>query len=258
MSGTVSRIWVTAGMKPRSAMWSASSSTVTLDSAEVDHALVHQVDQPPRRRDHDVHAPLERPLLRRVGHAAGDQRDRLTRTPGQRRQHLGDLHGQLAGGREHQTAGRATPAQVTVGQAGQHREPEGEGLAGPGLRPAEDVLAAHRRRDGGRLDGERGRDTRLGQCGDQAGRQTEVSETAQPGRGRRAGQGRWRRRRRRRPVGSLGPARRSGRLRCSGRSRCSNRCRCWGRSRCSNRIPCSGRSRCSNRGWSARSLRSER
>src|SRR3712207_8849963 len=50
-----------------------------LDAGQVDHVLVHQVDQPARGGHDDVDAALEGAELRGVRHAAGDQDRKSTR-----------------------------------------------------------------------------------------------------------------------------------------------------------------------------------
>ena len=75
-----------------------------LDAAQVGDLSVHQIDQPSGRRDHDVDTTGERQNLRRVRHAAGDQYQRQSGGPRQGHEDVGDLHGQLAGRHQDQTA----------------------------------------------------------------------------------------------------------------------------------------------------------
>ena len=65
---------------------------------------------------------------------------------------LGDLQCQLSRRREDQRL-RGTRGGV---EAGQDRDGERGGLAGTGLREADDIASVHERRDGRRLDGRRG------------------------------------------------------------------------------------------------------
>ena len=96
---------VTAGRKPRSAMWSASSSTVISTSARVHGAPLDQVDQPAGGRDDDVDAAAR---ARRSGGRSGRRRRRRRCARRARRpsgdQRVGDLLGELAGRHEHQAA----------------------------------------------------------------------------------------------------------------------------------------------------------
>ena len=77
------------------------------------------------------------------------------------------------------------PAGRAVGrQPGQHRQPETERLAGPGLGAAEDVAAGESIRQRARLDRERLVDAAAGQDGHQRLRQSELAEAARSGLGK--------------------------------------------------------------------------
>ena len=124
-----------------------------LDVLERQRALVDQVEQPAGGGDEDVDARLELADLAVDRHAAehGDGRQAQPLAIGVHA--LGDLAGELARRREHQHAATARRARLGVlleiverGQA------EGGGLAGAGLRDAEQVAALHQRRDRLRLD----------------------------------------------------------------------------------------------------------
>src|SRR5699024_6727944 len=65
--------------------------------------------------------------------------------------HLG---GELTGRGEHQRPRVPRAGDAGLGQAGEHGQTEGEGLAGAGRTAAEDVTAGERVRDRRRLDGE--------------------------------------------------------------------------------------------------------
>jgi len=65
-----------------------------------------------------------------------------------------DLRGQLARGRQHQSARSAqTFAPRRASQTGQDGDGKGRGLAGAGLRAAEQIAAGQKERNGLRLDG---------------------------------------------------------------------------------------------------------
>ncbi len=130
-----------------------------LQLGQVQGAAVEVVDDAAGGADHDVHATAQRRQLLAVRlaavhrqHAEAGHRGRIGL------ERLGDLDGQLAGRRQHQHL-RLGRGKVDVGQ---HRQREGAGLAGTGLRLAEHVAAFQHRRDGGGLDGRRGLVTDVG------------------------------------------------------------------------------------------------
>jgi hypothetical protein len=84
----------------------------------------------------------------------------------QRGEHGVHLGGQLAGRHQDQAA-RAAGHRVAVGQPGDQREGEAEGLARAGLGAAENVTAVQRVGQGGGLNREWHRDALLGQHGHQ-------------------------------------------------------------------------------------------
>ena len=132
--------------------------------AQVEVALLGQVEQPARGADDDVdaRASAPRPAARRPGR-------RRWRGRGSRGvaaafvEVVGDLHAQLAGrdddeglrlagGHRHRRLARRLSS---VGDdALQQRDAEAEGLAGAGLGLADDVVAAQRDREGQLLDRE--------------------------------------------------------------------------------------------------------
>ncbi len=128
-----------------------------LHPTEIGDSLVHQVDQPTRSGHHDVRTRGEGTDLRSVGHSAGHQGDPETLRAGQRSEHIGDLEGQLAGGDEHDSP-RLLGATRAGGQPHDHRQPEGQGLAGTRTGASEDVATGQRVRNGLGLDRERRRD----------------------------------------------------------------------------------------------------
>ena len=119
--------------------------------AEQQHAAVEQVDQPPRRRDQHVDAPVDELVLVVHGLAADDQRlgELVVLAVGV--EILGDLGGELPGRLEDQRPGHPG-ARPAGGQDVDHRQGERRGLAGAGLRAAEDVASHQDMGDGLRLD----------------------------------------------------------------------------------------------------------
>ena len=80
------------------------------DVAQVDIALVHQVDQPARRGDENIDAVLERPRLRILAHAAVNDRLPQRGVLAVGAETFADLAGQLAGRREDERADAASVA----------------------------------------------------------------------------------------------------------------------------------------------------
>ena len=138
---TIRRI---GGRKPRSSIWSASSSTRISVPRQHDVALREVVEQPARRGDQHVDAARQRLDLRPMADAAEHDRDGEAEMPAVGAEALGDLAGELAGRGEHQhaaalaRAGRRSAA-GGAGSAGRRRRscrcPSGRCPAGRG-RPA--------------------------------------------------------------------------------------------------------------------------
>ena len=121
-----------------------------LDAVEVDVLLGHEIFEAAGRGDEDVDATLQGGALRVHRHAAVDGKHAGAGDVGERVEHGVDLVGQLAGGREHDGRGLVGPPATKVGQ---HRQPEGERLAGAGGSGGDDVVTFEEVGDGGRLDG---------------------------------------------------------------------------------------------------------
>ena len=122
---------------------------------ERDVAAADQVDQAAGGGHDHVVAAVGGLDLAVHGRAAVDGGDGAVDGLGQRRQHVADLHGQLARGHEHQGGG---PARLGLGRALEEGKAEGEGLARAGLGLAADVAAGEGVADGELLDRERGGD----------------------------------------------------------------------------------------------------
>ena len=144
------------GRKPRSAMWSASSSTVisTWSSRHAPRSMrsmsrpgVATTTSTPRFEARRSGGRTER--RRRRWRRAG--RRRLRRAARARRRPAGPARGW---GRGRGRAERCGVRGRRRGQPGEHGQAEGEGLAGPGLRAAEDVTAGQRVGQRAGLDGE--------------------------------------------------------------------------------------------------------
>ena len=95
----------TWGRNPMSAMRSASSSTTTSRSGHRHGLTVGEVDQAPRRGDHDVDALVELLDLALDVGAAVDDDDPLPAGFAEGLEHVGHLDGELAGGHEHERPG---------------------------------------------------------------------------------------------------------------------------------------------------------
>ena len=97
----------TAGRKPRSAMWSASSSTVTSTAPRSQWPCWMRSSSRPGQATHDVDAAAQPLHLRVLADAAEDGAGGQPGGGGERDQRLLDLADQLTGGREDQRAGLA-------------------------------------------------------------------------------------------------------------------------------------------------------
>ena len=132
------------------------------------------IDHPARGTDNHVHAAAQGRQLQAIGlatvdrqHAEAGHRGRIGL------EGLSHLDGQLAGRRQHQHL-RLVRSQVDIGQ---HRQREGAGLAGTGLRLTEHVTAFQHRRNGGGLDRRRGFIANRGHCAHDSVRQAKVCKT---------------------------------------------------------------------------------
>ena len=126
-----------------------------LDAVEKQLAALEMIEQPARRRDHHVGAAIELAVLVVIGHAANQERHGQLVVLAEDLEMLGHLGGKLAGGLEDQGARHARPGASAL-EPRQHRQHEGRGLAGPGLRDAEHVATGDGMRDGLILDWESG------------------------------------------------------------------------------------------------------
>ena len=125
----------------------------------MDDPLVHEVQEPPGRRDEDVDSPLERLLLRPLPDAAEDDRVPEREVPAVGPKAVADLRRELARRRDHEDPD-GPPAPGVVGgllerQPLEDRQRERRRLAGAGLGDPEQVAAGQHDGDGLRLDGRR-------------------------------------------------------------------------------------------------------
>ena len=120
-----------------------------LDGVELDRALLEIIEQAAGRGDKDVGAALELRFLFAVADAAIDDGGAEVAEAGVVARGLVDLHGELAGGLEDEDP--RTLGTVLLEEREQ-REHERGGLAGAGLRGADDVLAGEDEREGLKLD----------------------------------------------------------------------------------------------------------
>ena len=150
-----------------------------LHGAQVEHALLVEVDQAARRADQHVDASLEDMALLFVVDPAEGQAERQSRVLAEDLRVVMDLHGEFARRRDDQRARRVDRAigrSVLPQQVRIHRNQERGGLAGTRLGLSRDVEAGERARQGLGLD--RGAALEAG-VGDAAGerlRQVEVSK----------------------------------------------------------------------------------
>ena len=102
VAGVSSRIVSMSSANPMSSISSASSRTTTSKLAEIERPAREVVDRPARRGDHDVDAALQRFHLADDRGAAVDRQDAGAEVAAVLVDRLGDLHGQLSGGDEHE------------------------------------------------------------------------------------------------------------------------------------------------------------
>ena len=113
-----------------------------LGAAKRQRALVDQVEQAARRGDKDVDARHQTAGLLAHRHATEHAVHRHVEIAGIALHVVGNLRGQLTRRREHQHAARGWLARLRIGRkAVQRRQRERCGLAGAGLRDAEQVAA---------------------------------------------------------------------------------------------------------------------
>ena len=142
-------------------------------AAELQVALLGQVEQPARGADHDVGAGAQRLDLRLVGASAVDRHDgELAALVGGQvlrgvREVAVDLQAQLAG-RHHDEGARGTRQRPfgVAGDAVQQRHAERVGLAHAGAGLTDEVVAGQRQRQRQFLDGEGVFDAFLGERAD--------------------------------------------------------------------------------------------
>ena len=156
--------------------------------AEVEVALLGEVDEAPRGADDDLDAALQRLDLGLVGAPTVDGEHADAALPARPLEVAGDLHGELAGGRHGQglrLAGERHRGEGLVARRDdpvQDRDAEAERLAGAGLGLPDDVVPGQRDREGHRLDRERAGDVVLGERLDDVRVDREVGEGCGGGR----------------------------------------------------------------------------
>ena len=125
-----------------------------LDLVEAQRALIHQIEQAAGRGHQHFDAVRERAHLPVDRHAADGERDgERADVPAIGAEAVGDLAGQFARRREHQhAAGFLLGPQALGVQVIEDRQREGRGLAGSGLRDADDVAALQGEGNGLGLD----------------------------------------------------------------------------------------------------------
>ncbi len=138
-------------------------------------AALDEVLEPAGGGDEDLCAAPQGGGLLGDRHAADDGGEPKVHGGRVRGERVGDLLGQLTGGDEDHGERGARLGAAARG-TGQHGQPEGEGLAGAGAAPAEDVAAGQRVRQGRALDREGLGDALRGEGLQQRGGHVEVGE----------------------------------------------------------------------------------
>ena len=169
------RIHSTCGVKPSSAIRSASSRTTMSTSASATSpALSRSIKRSGVATTISTPSPRAVDLLRPARPAVHGE-DALAAVVGDRFEHLGDLHGQLTGRYEHE-AERAVGSRL-LDDPRQHRHAERQRLAGAGARPAAHVAAGEGDGDRRALDLERLGVTGRGEAGVDALGHAELGES---------------------------------------------------------------------------------
>src|SRR5262249_55452236 len=120
-----------------------------VDGVEVNGAVLHEVKEPARSGDQDVDAGRERTDLAVDRHAADGERDLRAQIASVGLKAFDDLGRKLARRAQDQHAAAACVRPPRrCGEAIEDRQREGRGLAGSGLRDADDVARRQHLRDG--------------------------------------------------------------------------------------------------------------
>ena len=141
-----------SGMKPMSSMRSASSMISSSTPDKQQPPALGMVEQAAGRGDQHVDAAQQLGVLVVERDAADDQRDVELVVLAVFLEMFGDLRGEFARRLEDERA-RHARAGAALFEHGEHRQHEGGGLAGAGLRDAEHVAPGENVRDGLLLDG---------------------------------------------------------------------------------------------------------
>ena len=175
-SGVWSSRRLTAGRKPRSAMWSASSSTVT-STAEVGVARPMRSSSRPGQAM-TMSTPSRSLLYLRPGLTPPKMvTDRRSSALASGRQRRIDLCDEFAGRGEDQCTRTSGPARGgAIREPGHDGQQEGVGLAGAGAAAAEHVAPCQRIRQCRSLNGEGGLDAGGGEGGNDGRGQAEAGE----------------------------------------------------------------------------------
>ena len=185
VSGVLAISRSTSGRKPRSSISSASSRTSTLMCERSRARRFIRSMQPAGGADDDVDAGLERVELVVVADAAVHGQHPGAAVRAGHGHVVGDLERELTGRRDDQrlrlVGGDELGVVGVVRRDGalQHRDAEGQGLAGAGARLADEVGAHQGDREGHLLDREGGRDADALEGVGDLGKHPELSEGGQ-------------------------------------------------------------------------------
>ena len=199
--GSFATILRMSWMKPMSSMRSASSSTKTSTRSRCTARCCMRSSSRPGVATRTSTPAASARIWRVERDAADGERDARTQVASVGLEAFDDLRGKLAGRAQHQHAAAASASgrRPVFGEMIEDRQREGRGLAGSGLRDADDVARGEHLRNGLGLDRGRGGVLLVGErAGDgfgkseiEKGGQCGIFRMARPGRERPRRAGKW-------------------------------------------------------------------
>ena len=157
LAGSFATTFLISWMKPMSSMRSASSSTKTSTRSRCSARCCMRSSKRPGVATRTSTPPASVRNLTPERDPADGERDARAQIASVGLEAFDDLGGELAGGAQHQhAAGTSFRPPAVLREMMEDRQREGRGLAGSGLRDADDVARCQHLRDGLRLNRRRG------------------------------------------------------------------------------------------------------